>query len=246
MGSIRRNSPRGVLRAALAQRSIALLPLTLLLVPSLASAKPKKLSFEVNGGTLTLTFDPAKVTEAELRGAIELSPQMSPDSVTIEFLDSCRDGSGSTTPCAGLPNTPAQPAYFKDANIAVAKNKEIVKAAAERKVAKELEPARDYLRRQTAFYAGLEERKLAYYTSWKTADLAPPIEGIDGVKACAAIVAKLDAAAKPDKYKLAGHEWHNCMNDLGHNQFGEYPEAPWKAFLKAKGVTTKFAPQLGD
>jgi len=218
-----------------------------LLVPAIALAKSAKLSVQAGNGDLQFTYDPAKISEADLREAAVFAPESSPDAVITAGLESCHDAAGKSIGCGATPHTPAQPVFFKDADLTVAENKVVVQKLADRKVAKELEPAKEWQRRMIAFYAGLEERKLAYYRSWKTADLAPPIEGVDGAKACAKITAKLDAAATPaEKYKLAQYDWHNCMNDQGHTALGEFPKAPWQAFLKAHGVKAKYVMQEGD
>lgn len=197
-------------------------------------------------GELILTYEPKKISKADLTAAAALAPEANPDGIVTAGLETCRGADGAPGPCAG-PHTPAQPAFFKDAEVMLKENAATVRAATERVVPKELEPAKEWLRKQTAFYAGLEERKLAFYKSWKTADLAPPIEGIDGSKACAPIVAKIDAAASKDaKYDLVRNTWHNCLNDQKHAAMGDYPAAPWKAFLKAKGVKAKLVLPDGD
>ena len=217
-----------------------------LAVPGLAVAKPTKITIAAGNGDLTLTFEPKKISKADLTAAATLAPESNPDGVATASLETCRDAAGKTGPCTG-PHTPAQPVFFRDAEFMLKDNAAIVKAAADRVVPKELEPAKEWVRRTAAFYAGLEERKLAYYKSWKSADLAPPIEGIDGAKACAAIVGKIDAAPSKDaKYDLVHNTWHNCMNDQKHAAMGEYPAAPWKAFLKATGVKAKFVLPQGD
>jgi hypothetical protein len=222
--------------------------LVVLLAPGVAFGKPSKIKVPMAGNSdMELTFDPAKVSEADLRAAAQFAPESAPDGMTTGSLETCLDAAGASMPCNSTPHTPAQPAFFRDADKTIAQNRAIVAAAAARKAAPELEPAKEWLRRQLGFFAGLEERKLAYYKSWKVADLTPPIEGIDGAKKCAAIVAKLDAAAsKDDKYKIVNREWHNCVNDFGHDLMGEYPKAPWAAYLKAHGVKAKFIPQEGD
>ncbi len=221
-------------------------PLFLLLVPGLAAAKPTKVSVPAGNGELILTFEPKKISKADLVAAAALAPESNPDAVTTAGLETCRGADGTPGPCAG-PHTPAQPAFFRDADVMLKENAATVKAATDRAVPKELEPAKEWLRRTAAFYAGLEERKLAFYKSWKSADLVAPIEGIDGAKACAAIVAKIDAAPGKDaKYDLVKNTWHNCMNDEKHAAMGDYPKAPWKAFVKAKGVKVKFVLPEGD
>lgn len=225
-------------------RAIAVV--AILASPGLALAKPTKITVAAGNGDLTLTFEPKKIAKTDLMAAASLAPESNPDGVTTGGLETCRDPAGKTGPCNG-PHTPAQPAFFRDAEFMLKENAAVVKAATERTVPKELEPAKEWLRKQAAFYAGLEERKLAYYRSWKSADLAPPIEGIDGTKACAAIIAEIDAAPRKDtKYDLVHNTWHKCMNDLKYAAMGDYPSAPWKAFLKAKGVKAKFVLPQGD
>lgn len=217
-----------------------------LALPAIATAKPTKVTVPAGNGELTLTFEPKKISKADLVAAATLAPESNPDGLPTQGLETCRDPAGATGPCTG-PHTPAQPAFFRDAEFMRKENAAIVKAATDRVVPKQLEPAKEWLRKHAAFYAGLEERKLAYYRSWKSADLAPPIEGIDGAQACAAIVARIDAAAsKEAKYDLVHNTWHNCMNDQKHAAMGDYPAAPWKAFLKANGVKAKFVLPDGD
>lgn len=212
----------------------------------LASAKPVKIGIDMGNGTLVVTFDPKKISEADVRAAAALSPH-APHGVITDSLSSCRDQAGALTACGSKPHTPAKPEFFRDADTTVKLNRARVKELADQKVAKQLEPAKEWLRRQAAFFAGLEERKLAYFRSWKSADLAGTIEGIDGTKECAGAIAKLDAAKTHDqKFQLAQYDWHNCMNERGHAVMGEFPEAPWKAFLKVTGVKARFELQEGD
>jgi hypothetical protein len=207
---------------------------------STAHAKPTKLVVGAGNGTFTLIYEPAKVAEAELRDAVTLAPESNPAGVVTGSLDTCRDVAGKTTGCGTTPNTPARPTFFRDAERTVAENKQIVKGLADRKVPAELQPAKEWLRRQAAIYAGLEERKLAFYRSWKSADLAGAIEGVEHDKHCAAIVAKIGAAPTNEaKAELVKFGWHNCVNDRVHATLGEYAADPWKAYLKARGVTAK-------
>ncbi|MFN0251566.1 MAG: hypothetical protein ACKV2T_32120 [Kofleriaceae bacterium] len=213
---------------------------------SLALAKPMKIGIDMGNGTLILTFDPKKVSEADLRAWADLAPQAS-QGLTTDTLSSCRDQAGAVTACGAKPYTPALPEFFRAGELTVTANRDRVRAVTDRKVPRQLEPAKEWLRRQTAFFAGLEERKLAYFKSWKTADLTGPIEGIDGAKTCAPIVAKLDAATSQDeKYKLTRFEWHNCMVERAHTVMKDFPTAPWKAFLKAYRVKAKFEQETGD
>ena len=210
------------------------------LLASTAHAKPTKLELGAGNGTFTLTYDPAKVSEAELRDAVTLAPESNPAGIATGSLDTCRDAAGATTGCGSVPNTPARPTFFRDAERTVAENKQIVKKLADRKVPAELQPAKEWLRRQAAIYAGIEERKLAFYRSWKVGDLAGAIEGVDHDKPCAAIVAKIGGAPTNEaKAEIVKFAWHNCVNDRVHATIGEYPAAPWKAYLKAKGITAK-------
>ena len=212
----------------------------------IAVAKPKRIGIDMGNGSLVLTFDPKKISEADVRAAAELSPY-SPHGVLTESLSSCRDQAEALTACGTKPHTPAQPEFFRDGEITVKINRARVKELTDKKVAKQLEPAKEWVRRQTAFFAGMEEKKLAYFKSWKTADLAGAIEGVDATKECAAEVAKLDAAKTNDqRFQLAQYEWHNCVNHRGADVMGEFPAAPWKAFLKATGVKAKFEQQEGD
>lgn len=224
-----------------------LIAVALILASSgVASAKPKRIGIDMGNGSLVLTFDPKKISEADVRAAATLSPY-SPHGVETDSLSSCRDQAEALTACGTKPHTPAQPEFFRDADITVKLNRAKVKALADQKVAKQLEPAKEWVRRQAAFYAGMEEKKLAYFRSWKTADLAGPIEGVDATKECAAEVAKLDAAKTNDqRFQLAQYEWHNCVNHRGADVMGEFPDAPWKAFLKASGVKARWEQQEGD
>ena len=155
--------------------------LVVCLFPLVAHAKPKTITVQAGNGDLILTFDAKKVSEAELRAAAALAPEANPDAMVTESLETCRDDSGASQPCGGA-RSPTQPRFFKDAEHTRTANVAIVKAASERKVSKEMEPAKEWLRQSAAFYAALEDRKLAYYRSWKSTDLTPPIEGIDGGK----------------------------------------------------------------
>jgi hypothetical protein len=224
------------------------LALVLLLAPSVALAKPKTISLDAGNGTLALTFDPAKISEADLRAAAAFAPESNPDGVLTQSLETCYDPAGKdTVPCGAAKRAADSPAFLRDGDLTIAKNRAIVTTAATRKVPKELEPAKEFLRRHLAFWAGMEEHKLAYYKTWKSADLGGAIEGVDGTAACAKVVAKIDAApTHAAKQQLVWYDWGNCINDQGAKAIGEYPAAPWKAFLKAKGIKAKFTLPEGD
>ncbi|MDX2091061.1 MAG: hypothetical protein SFX73_24590 [Kofleriaceae bacterium] len=222
--------------------------LVLLLAPHVAVAKPKKIEVAAGNGSLFLTFDPKKVVEAELRAlATAFAPESGPDAIVTVGLESCRDQAGALVACGSAPHTPAQPTFFRDGALTLEANIAVVKAAASVSVPKQLEPAKAWLRRYRAFFAGLEERKLAYYRSWKVADLSQPIEGVDGTTACAEHLAKIEAtASKDEKYRLVRFDWHNCMNTHKDTVMGPYPTAPWKAFLKANRITATYRLEEDD
>ncbi len=54
-------------------------------------AKPSKatLSLDVGGGSLELTYDPAKISEAQLRAAVELSPRNNPSGLVPGMVSDC-------------------------------------------------------------------------------------------------------------------------------------------------------------
>lgn len=95
-----------------------------------AFAKPMKIGIDMGNGTLNLTFDPKKISEADVRAAATLSPY-APHGVETDSLASCRDQAEALTACGTKPHTPAQPEFFRDADITVKVNRARVKAMAD-------------------------------------------------------------------------------------------------------------------
>ena len=219
------------------------LTLVLMLAPLVAAAEPVTIHVPLDAmGEAVITYDPTRVKEDDLRRAAALAPLANPERLVTDGIDTCYDAAGaSTAPCGGDPYTPESPSFFRNAEIAMKRNQVTVAAAAARKVPAELAAAKEWLRRSAAFYAGLEAREYAYFKTWKRADLAGEIEGVSPGGDCERLRTGLDAApSNAKRYELVHVAWSNCMNQRKSEVLGDYPSAPWDAYVKKYRLVVKY------
>ncbi len=195
-----------------------------------------KLRVPTSGGEMVLTYDPARISQADLKAAAELCPESGADSIAVGFIATC----ASDNPKCAAADDPTKPEFYKKVEPKLAEGRAEVAKAAARKVPPEMQPIAEWTRRFVAAHVRLEELKVAAYGTWYADELKPPIEGVDTATPCAEPLKKLAASKSiADKLQLIGFTWHNCANDALAKGIGEYPIAVWKRFLKTYGIRTK-------
>jgi hypothetical protein len=95
-----------------------------------------------------------------------------------------------------------------------------------------LAPVLQYARRGTSFWLCLERARLEYYRGNNDA-LRTQCDSVDAVTACPDAMKQAPLAQTPaERAQLAKYRWHNCMNEVFHQSYGQYPHRSWRAFLE--------------
>jgi hypothetical protein len=218
---------------ALAEAAAAELPVT------------KVLRLPVPGGEQLLSYDPNRISEADLTFAASLSPRAMPQGVAPHSLERCLPHDARYHDCGSRDVEAAT--YLSNGEVNVRLNQQELDRLGTRKVAPELLPALVWLRRSVAFYADLEEHRLAFLRSHDPTILSTAVDGIEPKKVCASTIAKVRALPYgTEQARILKVEWHDCMSTAFSARHGEVPAAPWEAFLRATGTSESFVKDKGD
>jgi hypothetical protein len=200
----------------------------------------------VYGDLDIVTYDPARVSEQDVRRWIQLSPDVSPSNFyqvpeEIEFCISAMDP--GYEPCG------------KSADEINAHNAQHTLDRIGRRI-KDLDPAHYppdlrevvlYLRQIQRFWLWKETQRFAF---WKTGDLRAlesQFEGINPTVICGPVLDRIAAAQTHDEaVKFAHYDWWNCVWDEERKRIGEYPKAAWEKFLANHGISERYVEQDVD
>ena len=222
-------------------RAAAALAALLVLVPSTAAAAAARaIVLTTLFGEYHLVFDDARITEAEVRDLVVLSPHLAgwTSLAVAPRLERCVAGDPAYLDCARS----TEPSRFLwnarvnlDAGAAAARRLAALRTPAE------LEPVVAWLRPSLTFSLWLEETKLDFYRSRDLAVLGRRYDEVEPARGCAAAVAAVrGASSREAQFDLVVLDWHNCVNALVRRRLGEYPLAAWQRFLRAFGITERF------
>jgi hypothetical protein len=247
-------------RHALRFLLIALFSL-LALFPAPSQSKSITLTFKSDDTSYTISFDPAKISEAEIRTIIPLSPYVSgyayfPNMenfstanssdargidkfLTAIPLELCVETQPAYTGCAN--NLPLSPNFFRNASVNLEKSHKGLAWLQNLPHPKELQPVIDYLLKHLAASVAVEDAKFRYYSSWDVGGLKEATAALGASQACSETFKKLNAAtSNAEKYQLVWHDWHNCALSAAHTSNEIYPLNSWNSFLKAFAIQEKY------
>jgi hypothetical protein len=230
-------------------------------------AQVRSLNFETVDDVDTVSFDPAKISEAKLRQVILFSP------FVVSYLNglSAREFSavgstqGSTVDkaFAALPlelciaSDPAYshceqneiigPNFLRNAKTNIEKSRHGLTLLQHLDYPSELQPVAKFLEKSLELSLWIEETKFKYYSTWDETALKQLHDGIDSVKLCPETFRKLEATgSKEEKYRIVRLEWANCMIRAVDHQLGSYPVDSWNDFLKSHGITEHYEAKVPD
>lgn len=211
-------------------------------LPLVAQAAPTAVTFPTLRGEYTLTVDGDAFTEGELRSLAMLSPYLYGwrSHAVAPRLELCLTDDPAYLDC-GARSLEAKN-YFWNARVNLDRGARELDALQRLRYPEELEPVVAHLLRSLAFSLWLEETRFAYYHSWDAAVLRRTWEGIEPGAACRTVFERLEqTATREERYRLAVHDWHNCVNDAFRRRLGEYPLEAWQRFLRAHGIEERVA-----
>ncbi len=252
---------KALLRRMQGSRNLALVVLAVAIVNPSCWAQTRTLTFKTIDDVDTVSFDPAKISEAKLRQLILLSPfvvsyfndlpasdfsaagSRQGDIVDKVFLalplELCIASDPAYSHCEA--NNIGGPNFLRNAKVNLGKGRGGLKWLQNLDYPKELQPVVKFLLDGLALSLWIEETRFKYYSTWNEGVLKGVHDGIDPVQLCLETFRKLEAASsKEEKYRITRFDWANCIVKAIHRQLGSYPVQSWNAFLQTHGITERY------
>jgi hypothetical protein len=208
------------------------LSIVILGVLFMAPISEKTISFKLPGRVDNVTFDPARVSEADLRKWIQLSPEVSEMNFNRvpEGIEMCRDTREKR--CSTDKNSPEFAANARHNLQNIARR---IKYLQTETFPEELRPVVTYFQRIQEFALWSETQRLKFLQTNEKSVLEEPFENIDPKRQCFAEIGLISSTRDPEKHwELVRTDWHNCV--LKASRIGEYPTAEWNTFLQKYGI----------
>jgi len=245
---------------------LAVLMLAVAIVNPPSRAQTRTLTFDSGDEDEvdTVSFDPAKISEAKLRQLILFSPFIESYFNYLPARDFLAVGSiqgqGEVVDKSfmALPlelciaNDPAYsrceengidgPNFLRNAKVNLEKSRRGLKWLQNLDYPKQLQPVVRFLLDGLVSSLWIEETRFKYYSTWDENVLKEAHDGIDPAQLCPDIFRKLETAnSKEEKYSTVRFDWANCIG-AGNHKLGlyPYPISSWNAFLQAYGITEHF------
>jgi len=235
--------------------------LSLSLIATSVGAQNVTLVFGDAEEKYTVTFDPLKISENEVRQIVPLSPYTEdegPFTAGIDVnkdvrdkvfiaprLEGCIDNDSRYRPCGT--RDLHDPHYFANAEINIQEAERQLSLLDKGRYPKQLEPVVKHLRRSLSFSLWMEQARLEYYKTWDIDVLKRGYGDFEPATSCAKIFRRLESAASRDeKYSLVSFGWYNCVLDGTRSQFGRYPMEAWLEFLKDFGIDEQYTEDFPD
>jgi hypothetical protein len=226
-----------------------------------SQAQTSQLIFDSGDEIDTVTFDPAKISEAKLRELMLLSPYIVTyfDQLPARDMEAAGSTEGSVVDKIFFPldlelcipaevayvrceaNDVSGPNFLPNAEVNLKKSKRGLAWLQNLDPPKELEPVMKFLADGLRFSIQSEETGLKYYSTRDENVLKEARDGIDPVAVCSEALHKVhDANPEKEKYGVVTRDWTNCMNSAIQRKLGKYPVTCWNAFLRAYGIKESF------
>jgi hypothetical protein len=230
-------------------------------LPVSSLTKSITLTFKSDDTSYTITFDDAKISEAQVRTLIPLSPYVSnyayypnmenfstaqssePRAIdkflTALPLELCPEDQPAYTDCSN--NAPLSQNFFRNASVNLEKSHKGLAWLQSLPHPKELQSVIDYLVKNLSASVAVEDAKFRYYSTWDISVLKQATGALGASSACSAAFQKIDAATThEEKYKAVWHDWHNCVLTAARTPNEIYPLKAWHSFLKAFDIQEKY------
>jgi hypothetical protein len=242
-------------------KKLAIAALTLATMNPWSQAQTFTLIFDSGDEIDTVTFDPAKISDAKLRDLMMLSPYIADYFNQLPARDIwagwSMDGAGVDKGFFSLSlklcdptdlayvhcetNDVGGPNFARNAEVNLKKSRRGLAWLQNFDAPKELEPVMKFLVEGLRLSLQTEESKLRYFSTWGENILKEAHDGIEPAALCPEIFQTLDGAtSEEEKYRVVAHDWANCMNSAIQRKLGKYPVASWNAFLRAYGIRESF------
>jgi hypothetical protein len=209
-----------------------------LALPLVAGAAHQTMVLPTLLGEYHLTYDNRKVTEAELKPLVILSPHLAGwNSLAVTpRLERCVVGESDYLDCRD--RSVRSPTFLWNARVNLKRGVATLDNLRTIRAPVELEPVVTWLQSSLAFSLWLEETKLDFYQSGDVNVLRRRYGELDPARGCSAALEQVErgVAVSNTQYDMVVLPWHNCVNDLFRRRLGDYPIAAWQRFLAKWGI----------
>ena len=223
----------------------ALVFVTVLALPVLAGAAHQTMVLPTLLGEYHLTYDNRKVSEADLKPLVILSPHLAGwNSIAVTpRLERCVVGETEYLDCRD--RSVRSPTFLWNARVNLKRGVATLDSLRAMRAPTELDPVVTWLQSSLAFSLWLEETKLEFFRTGDVAVLGRRYEDVDPSRDCEAIINGVGRAASPDaQFDLVVLRWHNCVNHHFRRKLGEYPMSAWTRFLAAWRINERLVEAL--
>ena len=230
-------------------------------------ARTVTLTFSTDDTNYTVSFDPSKISEIQMRELVILSPFVTDyagvphskgfwigastkgavqDKVLFAVpLEYCSQDDTAYTSCQT--NDISSPTFLRNAEVNLEKSRRGLEWLQQLDHPQELQHVVDYLLPRLEISVWIEEIKLRYYKTWDEHILKEVHEDIDSARLCPDVLRKLETGSSNEgKYRIVRFDWANCMLGAANCRQGNYPTESWNSFLKAYGVNEHYTEKGPD
>lgn len=221
----------------------------------LAYAKEQHLRYEDEMQVYDLAFDDQKISAAEMRQIVQLSPYLlvdipSPFLRTLSWFGKNPVDKSFIVPWLEVRNpgysesgkVTVSPAFSKYAVINLGHGRKEIRLLQDEKLPEVLGPVRSYLLQGLRFSLALQEARYRYF---RTGDVGALRRVLCEECTCDGDEEKIldhlknasDAAAR---LRVSRYEWQNQVLKCHQARASTYPTAVWKAFLKQFGIRESY------
>ena len=217
-----------------------------LALPLLAGAAHQTMVLPTLLGEYHLTYDNRKVSEADLKPLVILSPHLAGwNSIAVTpRLERCVVGETEYLDCRD--RSVRSPTFLWNARVNLKRGVTTLDNLRAMRAPAELDPVVTWLQSSLAFSLWLEETKLEFYQTGNVNVLRRRYGELDPGRGCGTALEQVErgAAVPTAQYDMVVLPWHNCVNDLFRRRLGEYPIAAWQRFLSKWGIQERLVELL--
>ena len=230
------------------RRALAVCALTALLVtlPRPAGAAHQTMVLPTLLGEYHLTYDTLRVTEAELKPLVILSPHLAGwDSIAVTpRLERCVVGEKDYLDCRD--RSVRSPTFLWNARVNLKRGAATLDSLRKLRTPVELDPVVTWLQASLSFSLWLEETKLEFYQTGDVSVLRRQYGELDPDRGCGDALAQIERTLKTAavQYDMVVLPWHNCVNALFRRRLGDYPMTAWQRFLSKWDIQERFVELL--
>jgi hypothetical protein len=223
--------------------------LVVALLPFAASAAHQTMVLPTLLGEYHLTYDNRKVSEADLKPLVILSPHLAGwNSIAVTpRLERCVVGESEYMDCRD--RSVRSPTFLWNARVNLKRGVATLDTLRTMRPPVELDPVVTWMQSSLSFSLWLEETKLEFYQTGDVNVLRRRYGELDPSRGCEAALAQVQrGAVSGAQYDMVVLPWHNCVNDQFRRRLGAYPIAAWQRFLTTWDIQERFVelmPQAG-